>query len=69
MATLLFQGHASCRITTRAGAVIYIDPFAGEGYDLPAATATPAPDASGADSGSSEPFCSGGRTGSEALQS
>ena len=36
MATLLFQGHASCRITTRAGAVIYIDPFAGEGYDLPA---------------------------------
>ena len=36
MATLLFQGHASCRITTRSGAVIYIDPFAGEGYDLPA---------------------------------
>ena len=36
MATLLFQGHASCRVTTRSGAVIYIDPFAGEGYDLPA---------------------------------
>ena len=36
MATLLFQGHASCRLVTRAGKVIYIDPFAGEGYDLPA---------------------------------
>ena len=36
MATLLFQGHASCRLITRTGKVIYIDPFAGEGYDLPA---------------------------------
>mgnify|MGYP003162486775 CR=1 FL=1 len=36
MAKLLFQGHASCRITTHSGTVIYIDPFAGEGYDLPA---------------------------------
>ena len=32
MAKLLFQGHASCRITTHSGTVIYIDPFAGEGY-------------------------------------
>ncbi len=36
MATLLFQGHASCRITTKTGLVIYIDPANGEGYDLPA---------------------------------
>ena len=35
-ATLLYQGHASLRITTREGKVIYIDPFAGEGYDAPA---------------------------------
>lgn len=32
MATLLYQGHASCRITTREGAVIYIDPHTGGGY-------------------------------------
>ena len=36
MATLYFNGHGSLRITTGAGRVIYIDPFAGEGYDLPA---------------------------------
>ena len=30
---LLYQGHASVRITTREGKVIYIDPFAGKGYD------------------------------------
>lgn len=36
MAKLLYQGHGSCRITTDKGQVIYIDPFAGEGYDLPA---------------------------------
>lgn len=36
MATLLFQGHASCRIVTSTGQVIYIDPANGEGYDLPA---------------------------------
>ncbi|MBQ4254383.1 MAG: MBL fold metallo-hydrolase [Bacilli bacterium] len=36
MAKLLYQGHASLRITTSEGKVIYIDPFAGEGYDLPA---------------------------------
>jgi L-ascorbate metabolism protein UlaG (beta-lactamase superfamily) len=33
---LLYQGHASFRITSSAGVVIYIDPFAGEGYDVPA---------------------------------
>lgn len=32
-ATLLYQGHASMRITTYDGKVIYIDPFMGTGYD------------------------------------
>ena len=36
MATLLYQGHGSYRIVTSDWMVIYIDPFAGEGYDLPA---------------------------------
>lgn len=36
MARLLFQGHGSFRITTDAGLVIYVDPYAGEGYDVPA---------------------------------
>lgn len=36
MAKLLFQGHGSFRLTTDAGKVFYIDPFAGEGYDVPA---------------------------------
>jgi L-ascorbate metabolism protein UlaG (beta-lactamase superfamily)/predicted small lipoprotein YifL len=35
-ATLLYQGHASLRITTVEGNVVYIDPYAGEGYDVPA---------------------------------
>lgn len=35
-ATLLYQGHGSVRITTGDGKVIYIDPFMGAGYDLPA---------------------------------
>ncbi|MCE5342194.1 MAG: MBL fold metallo-hydrolase [Eubacteriales bacterium] len=35
-ATLLYQGHASLRITTAEGKVIYVDPYAGEGYDAPA---------------------------------
>ena len=34
--TLLYQGHGSLRITTAQGRVIYIDPYAGEGYDAPA---------------------------------
>ena len=36
MAKLLYQGHGSFRITADDGRVIYIDPYAGEGYDLPA---------------------------------
>ena len=36
MAKLYYQGHGSFRLTTAAGAVIYVDPFAGDGYDLPA---------------------------------
>ena len=35
-ARLLFQGHGSLRIVTKEGKVIYVDPYAGEGYDLPA---------------------------------
>ncbi|MBQ9278329.1 MAG: MBL fold metallo-hydrolase [Lachnospiraceae bacterium] len=35
-ATLFYQGHASARIVTGEGNVIYIDPYMGEGYDLPA---------------------------------
>ncbi len=35
-ATLLYQGHASIRITTAEGKIIYVDPFMGSGYDLPA---------------------------------
>ena len=34
--TLLYQGHGSLRIITEDNKVIYIDPYAGEGYDLPA---------------------------------
>jgi len=36
MPRLLYQGHASIRIRTDRGAIVYIDPFAGEGYELPA---------------------------------
>lgn len=36
MAKLLYQGHASLRITADNGKVIYIDPFAGAGYEKPA---------------------------------
>ena len=32
-AKLLYMGHASLRITTAEGKVIYIDPFVGEGYE------------------------------------
>ena len=34
--TLLYQGHGSYRITASDGRVIYIDPYAGDGYDKPA---------------------------------
>ena len=33
---LHYQGHGSYRITTGEGRVIYVDPYAGDGYDLPA---------------------------------
>ena len=33
MTSLLYQGHGSFRLTTDEGKVIYIDPYAGEGYD------------------------------------
>lgn len=36
MAKLLFQGHGSFRITSTDNIVIYVDPYAGEGYDVPA---------------------------------
>lgn len=36
MARLLYQGHGSYRIVSDGGTVVYVDPFAGEGYDLPA---------------------------------
>ena len=34
--TLYYQGHASLRITTAEGKVIYVDPYSGDGYDVPA---------------------------------
>ena len=36
MARLTYQGHGSFRIETAGGVVIYVDPYAGDGYDLPA---------------------------------
>lgn len=36
MAKLYYQGHGSYRIITDDGRVIYVDPYAGGGYDLPA---------------------------------
>lgn len=36
MARLLYQGHGSLRLTTNAGTVVYVDPFMGDGYDVPA---------------------------------
>lgn len=36
MATMLYQGHGSYRFVLDDGTVVYVDPFAGEGYDLPA---------------------------------
>lgn len=36
MASLLYQGHGSLRLTSEAGTVVYIDPYMGEGYDVPA---------------------------------
>lgn len=36
MAKMLYQGHSSLRIVSDSNIVVYIDPFAGSGYDLPA---------------------------------
>ncbi|HBG65385.1 MAG TPA: MBL fold metallo-hydrolase [Treponema sp.] len=36
MAKLLYQGHGSIRIVSAKGLVIYVDPYAGTGYDVPA---------------------------------
>ena len=36
MARMLYQGHGSYRITLNDETVVYVDPFAGDGYDLPA---------------------------------
>ncbi len=36
MAKLLYQGHGSFRLESAAGTALYIDPFAGSGYDRPA---------------------------------
>ncbi|WP_026393710.1 MBL fold metallo-hydrolase [Acetobacterium malicum] len=36
MGKLFYQGHGSYRIISDKEIVIYVDPFAGEGYDLPA---------------------------------
>jgi L-ascorbate metabolism protein UlaG (beta-lactamase superfamily) len=36
MPVLFYQGHSSFRLTSDEGAVLFIDPFAGEGYKTPA---------------------------------
>ena len=36
MARMLYQGHGSYRFTLDDGMVVYVDPFAGAGYDVPA---------------------------------
>jgi L-ascorbate metabolism protein UlaG (beta-lactamase superfamily) len=36
MAKLYYQGHGSYRVTADDGRVIYVDPYAGGGYDKPA---------------------------------
>ena len=36
MPKLLYQGHGSFRVTSNNGMVVYIDPFAGKGYEVPA---------------------------------
>ena len=36
MPKLYYQGHGSFRLTANGGQVIYVDPYAGDGYDLPA---------------------------------
>jgi len=36
MTRLLYQGHGSLRLTSKEEIVVYVDPYAGEGYDVPA---------------------------------
>ena len=36
MTKLLFQGHGSYRLEANDGCIIYVDPFKGKGYDVPA---------------------------------
>ena len=36
MAELHYQGHGSYRLTANDGTVIYVDPYAGSGYEIPA---------------------------------
>ena len=36
MAKLYYQGHGSLRLTASDGRVLYLDPYAGDGYDKPA---------------------------------
>lgn len=36
MAKLFYQGHGSFRIVSDSGVVVFVDPYLGEGYDLPA---------------------------------
>ena len=36
MPKLCYQGHGSYRLTANDGRVIFIDPYAGKGYDIPA---------------------------------
>jgi L-ascorbate metabolism protein UlaG (beta-lactamase superfamily) len=36
MPKLYYQGHGSFRLTSNNGLVIYVDPYAGGGYDIPA---------------------------------
>lgn len=36
MPKLFYQGHGSFRVTSDEGLVLFVDPFIGEGYDVPA---------------------------------
>lgn len=36
MGSFYYQGHGSFRLSAENGSVVYIDPFSGDGYDLPA---------------------------------
>lgn len=36
MPKLYYQGHGSFRLQTDGGKIVYVDPYAGDGYELPA---------------------------------